>query len=342
MDRYLAQRWTRREFLMASASVGTVGWLGSYAGLARAEPPPETSTIRLIGDPSDPVLCYAPQFVAEELLHAEGFHDVRYVKFVEGSEAKTLLAGHADVSGVAAPDLIVAIDAGYPIIALSGLHGGCSRLFGSDRIRTIRDLRGKTVAVGTLGAGDHTFLVAMLQYIGLDAHRDVKFVVRTPSESMVQLTQGKIDAFMTYPPFAEEAAAKRIGRVVLNTTTDRPWSEYYCCMITISRDFVGKYPVAAKRALRALIMASEICSQDPERTARFLVGKGYASEYDYALEAMKTVPYARWRDYDPESTLNFYALRLREAGMIKATPQRIITQGTDWRFLNQLKKELKA
>ena len=44
----------------------------------------------------------------------------------------------------------------------------------------------------------------------------------------------------------------------------------------------------------------------------------------------------------PEDSVRFYALRLREAGMIKSTPQRLIAQGTDWRFLNELKKELKG
>ena len=38
----------------------------------------------------------------------------------------------------------------------------------------------------------------------------------------------------------------------------------------------------------------------------------------------------------------FDALHLREAGMIKSTPQRLIAQGADWRFLNELEKELKG
>ena len=46
--------------------------------------------------------------------------------------------------------------------------------------------------------------------------------------------------------------------------------------------------------------------------------------------------------YDPEDTLRFYALRLHEVGMIKKSPKQIIAQGTDWRFLRELKKELKA
>jgi NitT/TauT family transport system substrate-binding protein len=36
------------------------------------------------------------------------------------------------------------------------------------------------------------------------------------------------------------------------------------------------------------------------------------------------------------------ALRLREAGMIKSNPNRIISEGTDWRFFNEVKRELKS
>ena len=57
---------------------------------------------------------------------------------------------------------------------------------------------------------------------------------------------------------------------------------------------------------------------------------------------MRDVPFGKWREYNPEDTIPFFALRLHEAGLIKASPQRIIAQGTDWRFLNELKKEMKV
>ena len=63
--------------------------------------------------------------------------------------------------------------------------------------------------------------------------------------------------------------------------------------------------------------------------------------YAYALQTMQDVPYGRWREYDPEDTVPVDALRLHEVGMIKTTPQKLLAQGTDWRFLNELKKELK-
>jgi NitT/TauT family transport system substrate-binding protein len=70
--------------------------------------------------------------------------------------------------------------------------------------------------------------------------------------------------------------------------------------------------------------------------------RGVAKHYDHALQAMKDVPYGRWREYDPEDTVRFYALRLHEANMVHSTPNKIIGEGTDWRFFHELKRELKA
>ena len=113
-------------------------------------------------------------------------------------------------------------------------------------------------------------------------------------------------------------------------------------MMVAGRDFVRKHPVAVKRAVRAIVKATAICAQEPERVARLLVERGVVKQYGYALQVVKELPYSRWRDYDSEDTLRFYALRLHEAGMIKSSPQRIIAQGSDLRFINKLKKELKG
>ena len=109
-----------------------------------------------------------------------------------------------------------------------------------------------------------------------------------------------------------------------------------------NREFVRKHPVATKRAVRAILKATNICAAEPDRVAGFLVDRGYTKRRDYALQALKDIPYNRWREYDPEDTIRFYALRLHEAGMIKSNPQKLIAQGTDWRFLNELKKEMKS
>src|SRR5262249_1001395 len=113
-----------------------------------------------------------------------------------------------------------------------------------------------------------------------------------------------------------------------------------CCIVAAHQDFVRTHPVATKRALRAIMKATHFCAVEPERAARMVADKGY--RYDYSLQTMKEIAYARWRDYDAEDTVRFYALRLHESGMIKSTPSKIIAQGTDWRFFHELKRELKG
>jgi NitT/TauT family transport system substrate-binding protein len=182
----------------------------------------------------------------------------------------------------------------------------------------------------------------MAAYVGLDPRKDINWVKHRPGEAMQLLADGKIDAYLGFPTEPQELRAKKIGRVVVNSAVDRPWSQYFCCMLTGNREFVRKNPVATKRAMRAILKSAEICAVAPERVAKSIVAKGVAKNYDYALEAIKSLPYGRWREYDAEDTVRFWALRLHEAGMIKSSPQKIIAQGTDWRFLKELRKELKS
>jgi NitT/TauT family transport system substrate-binding protein len=198
------------------------------------------------------------------------------------------------------------------------------------------------VAILELGSSQHVFLSSMLAYVGLDPNKDVHFETHPSADSIQLLADGKVDAFLGFPPEPQELRARKIGHLVVNSSVDQPWSQYFCCMVAGNKEFVRKHPVATKRALRAILKAADICAIEPARSARLLVDKGYAKRQDYALQAVKDIPYNKWREYDPEDTIRFYALRLREVGMIKSTPQKIIAQGTDWRFLNELKKELKA
>ena len=156
------------------------------------------------------------------------------------------------------------------------------------------------------------------------------------------LAEGKIDAYLGFPPEPQAMREQQIGHVVVNSTVDRPWSQYFCCMLAGNREFVRTHPVATKRALRAILKAADVCTTAPEQAAQFMVEKGFTPRYDYALQAIKEIPYKQWREYSAEDTLRFYALRLHEVGMLKSTPQKLLAQGTDWRFFNELKKELKG
>jgi NitT/TauT family transport system substrate-binding protein len=281
--------------------------------------------------------------VAEELLRGEGFTEVQYVKHDSVAYTETALAsGEVDLNPVFSGPFLLRLEAGDPLVMLAGMHVGCLELVGTERVRAIRDLKGKTVAVNGLGGPDHVFLASIAAYIGLAPRKDLTWVIHPPPEAMQLLAEEKIDAFLAFPPFAQELRAQQIGHVVVNSISDRPWSQYFCCIVAGHREFVRKHPVATKRAVRALLKATDLCAQEPEQAAQLLVDKGYVRRYDTALQALKEIPYNKWREYDPEDTVRFYALRLHEAGLLKSSPQKLIAQGTDWRFLNELKKELKG
>jgi NitT/TauT family transport system substrate-binding protein len=332
--------WDRRDFVKRlTALAGSAALLGYDPRLAIAEPPPETTKLRLIDDRTT---CIAPAFLAKALLKSEGFTDVRYLRAQGAGLYAAVAAGDADIAMGFVSAIATRLDAGDPLLVLAGVHLGCFELFATDRVRAIHDLKGKTVAVLSRGSSQYLYLSSMAAYVGLDPVKDIRWVEHSYTESMGLLAEGKVDAFLTFPPYAQELRAKRIGHVVVNGSTDMPWSQYYCCMLLGNRDFVRKHPAATKRVVRAILKATDLCAQEPERAARLIVDNGYASRYDYTVQTLKEVPYGVWRTYNPEDTLRFYAIRLHEVGMIKSAPQMIIAQGTDWRFLNELKKELKA
>jgi len=318
--------------------VGAAGLFGWHPRPVAAEPPPETTTVR-IGQ--SPAICFAPQYLAaEQLFQAEGFVDVQYVKRPLAFD--TIVSGEADFTSSDVNSMVVSIDKGQPIIILAGLHIGCYELFATDQIQSIRGLAGKQVAIPGLHSGRHLMLSAMLSYVGVDPRRDIHWVIQPAEESMQLLAEGKIDAFLGFPPEPQELRARRVGHVLLSTTVDRPWSQYFCCFVAANREFVRKHPIATKRALRAILKATNVCALEPERAARFLVDHGFAPQYDAMVQTLKDLPYLQWREYSPEDAVRFYALRLHEVGMVKSSPQKIIEQGTDWRFFNELKKELKG
>jgi NitT/TauT family transport system substrate-binding protein len=329
----------RRRFLATLSSAGAAGLFGHSTSTAQ-EAPPETTTIRLAKSPS---VCIAPQYIAEELLRAEGFTDVRYIMSDAGlRQSKAVANGEIDLTLHFSVSLLIPIDAGDKITIIGGVHVGCFELFGREGIRSIADLKGKTVSIPAQGTAPHVFVAILAAHVGLNPAKDINWVTSSSIAPMQLFADGKIDAWLGFPPEPQQLRARKIGRVIVNSSVDRPWSQYFCCMLAGNRDFIHKNPIATKRALRAILKAADYCVSDPAAAARRMVDRGFTTEYDYALQTLNEVPYNKWRVYDPEDTIRFFSLRLHEVGMIKSSPNKILADGTDWRFFNQLKRELKS
>ncbi|TME28845.1 MAG: ABC transporter substrate-binding protein [Chloroflexi bacterium] len=329
-----ATRWTLcAAGLVVASGCGSVPRLSGAIGSRL-----ETTTIRLRRE----VTCTSVADVADGLLHAEGFTDVQWMKpgtTVEGWDR--LAAGNLDIAVVFVPPLLIRIAAGAPIVFLAGFHPGCVELFGNEHVQAIRDLKGKSVGINEPGGAGQTFAAMIAAYVGLDPASDINWVVLPNSEAERArfLVDGKVDAYVAFPWAEYEIRASGIGHVVVSTMADRPWSQHYCCMVAGNRDFVLRNPVATMRAARALLNAADYSVREPERTARMLVDSGDVPRYDYELQLLNDLPHGWWHEYDPEDSVRFYALRLRDAGMISTSPEKLVAEATDWRFLNAIKAE---
>jgi NitT/TauT family transport system substrate-binding protein len=278
--------YTRRGFLTGLSVAGAARLLRAPA--IAAEERLETTSVRFM---RTPLLCHAPEFVAEDLLRAEGFTDIRYVEGNSSAEInEAVVSGKVDFNTHFAPQWVSAIDGGGPITVLSGVHVGCFELFGNEGIRNITDLKGRTVGVATLGSSDHLFVSVMASHFGLDPANDIRWVTSQSPTPAELFADGKIDACLGLPPVPQELRARNIGHVVVNSAMDRPWSEYFCCMLAGHRDYVQKNPVATKRVLRAILKGADLCAGDSARPARRLVDGGFTASYDYALQTMRDVP----------------------------------------------------
>jgi len=327
---------TRRRFLAILALAGGAGAVRTPRAVA-AEETLETTSVRFV---KNPAICVAPQYYSQELLRAEGFTEISYVEATTADAVlETIAHNRADFTLAFGVNHIQWADAGAPIVVLAGVHVGCYELFAKEGIRSITELKGKSVG---LQKASPALLTLMAAHVGLDPAKDIRWVTGPSIAPLDLFAEGKIDAFLGFPPEPQELRAHHAGHVILSTAVDRPWSQYFCCMLAGNREYVQKYPIATKRMLRAVLKAADFCVTDPPGVARQLVDGGFTPRYDYAFQTLSEVPYDKWRDYNAEDTLRFYALRLREAGMIKSSPQKIIADGTDWRFLDELKRELKA
>ena len=234
------------------------------------------------------------------------------------------------------------MDNGAPVTLVAGVHPGCYELFAHDDIRSIVGLKGKTVGWSRSYVSSRYLVSLMAKFVGLDPYKDIHWAENQKTDPMILFVDGKIDAFLTSTPQTLELRDRKIGHSLVNSATDRPWSQYFCCMLVGRTEFVQKYPIATKRIIRALLKATDLCANEPARVARLMVDQGFTDNYGYALQTLQELPYRAWRDFDPEDSVRFFALRLNEAGFIKSTPDRIIAEHTNWRFLNEVKRELKT
>src|SRR5262249_17359990 len=207
---------------------------------------------------------------------AEGFTDVGYPE-MPPSTADTAHAvgrGNVDITQGYASQFIPAIEAGEPVPLLPGIHGGCFELFASPGIPGVSELKGKSAGEPALGSNRHVLLTLMAAQLGLDPVRDLHWVTDPKVKPIERFVDGKIDAFLGFAPEPQELRARHIGHSILNTALDRPWSQYFCCMLGGNREYVRRNPVATKRVIRDYLKAADLCTTEQTGDAQQHVDRG--------------------------------------------------------------------
>jgi len=272
-------------------------------------------------------------------LRAAGF-DVRHIQGDVKADNSQWLADDVIDFDMNMPTMhILSLARGVPIKVLTGVHSGCFNLIAREDIGTVADLKGRRVGISVLGGHPHLLLSLMASYVGLDPKHEIDWVVGASRAELFK--QGKVDAFLSSEPEPQKLRAEKVGHVIVNTAFDKPWSDYFCCMIAGHADYVAKNPVATKHVLRAILTSADLCSSNPELAAERIAATGLLSSKENVLGTLRDTRH-EWRDFDAADTLRFYTLRMQEIGLIKSTPSEILSGGTDWRFTRELQRELKA
>jgi NitT/TauT family transport system substrate-binding protein len=157
-----------------------------------------------------------------------------------------LARGEVDFGTMFVPGAVRRLDADVPIRVLAGLHSGCFDLLGHENVRTFTDLKGKQVAINEApGSADHLFVSIMAAHVGLDPKKDFRWITTDDVAHPIDLfVQGKVDAYLAFVLEFPELRARNMGHVVVDMAVDRPWSEYFCCVLVANADFVRQYPIA--------------------------------------------------------------------------------------------------
>ena len=204
-------------------------------------------------------------------MRAEGFKEIAYIEVPRTEVPQAFADGAVDFSVTFAVNHIQAIDHGAPITILGGVHSGCYELFAREGLGSITELKGKQVGVQ---AGSPALLKLMAAQVGLDPEKDLQWVIDPKVEPLDLFAEGKIDAFLGFPPEPQELRARDAGHVILDTTVDRPWSQYFCCMLGGNREYVQKHPIATRRVMRAILKATDLCAHEPAQVAQNIVHRG--------------------------------------------------------------------
>ena len=266
--------------------------------------------------------CEAPIFTAVEkgFFKEEGL-DVSLVKCDWKNYTDVLALGGFDVTHHLVMYFLKPIEQGLDVKFTGGIHRGCLRVQASTKgnIHTIKDLRGKRIGVPGMGTPPFIFANRVLGANGIDASKEITWLVFPAGELGLALDKGEVDAVADSEPIGSLLLAQGKVRNIADQAADMPYRDEYCCAVLANGKFVARNPKATAAATRALLKAAKWVEANPKAAAKLSVeGKYIASTVD-----MNTVAIANLR-YVPsvsgaQNAVRLAAAEMKTAGMLSPT-----------------------
>jgi sulfonate transport system ATP-binding protein len=203
---------------LAAATLVTLAVVGFTSGSVGDDGAPEAFTVAQPGSAKGATLRVAVQSDGiRSLLEASGAlkgtpYEVSFAKFTFGPPiVEALGAGQVDIGSVGStpPIFGAASQTNFRAVASARLRSGADNSIvvpGDSDIRSVADLKGKSVAVGRASSG-HGALLLALRRAGLKPS-DVKIIFLPPADALAAFNSGRTDALSGWQPFTTQAELK--------------------------------------------------------------------------------------------------------------------------------------
>src|SRR5216117_326222 len=294
--------------------------------------------------------CEAPIFTAVEkgFFKEEGL-EVSLVKCDWKNYKDVLALGRFDVTHHLVMYFLKPIEQGLDVKFTGGIHRGCLRVQAGTKssIRTVLDLRGKRIGIPGMGTPPFIFANRVLGANGIDASKDVTWLVFPAGELGLALDKGEVDAVADSEPIGSLLLADGKVRNIADQAADFPYKEEYCCAVLVNGKFLAKNPKATAAATRALLKAAKWVETNPSAAAKLSVEKKYLAstveQNAVSISKLRYVPSVS----GAEIAVKLSSAEMKKAGMLSpstdvealAKKAFVHLDGVSDEWLNALKVE---
>jgi NitT/TauT family transport system substrate-binding protein len=177
---------------------------------------------------------------------------------------EAIATGKADGAVGMALRWLKPLDQGFDVKLVAGLHGGCMRLLSdpSSGIKSLSDLKGKTIGTSDLASPDKAFFSILLKQAGLNPDSDVTWRAFPGDLLPLALKRGEAGAICGGDPLAWEFRKKnKLHQLASNM--DGPYAHRTCCVIGVRGQLLRKEPYIANALVRSILEGGRIVGEQP-------------------------------------------------------------------------------